>query len=121
MLTLTYVIYIIFSDEIDKPFYTAYAFFFLLIFGLLIWIMIGCAQRCNESKKKQFAVDIDGAPQTVVITVVSPKQESKALETEKRSIIQVIDRVRGNFFITGIQMVRSKKCTLNLHEGEKVK
>ena len=82
MLTLTYVIYIIFSDEIDKPFYTAYAFFFLLIFGLLIWIMIGCAQRCSESKKKQFAVDIDGAPQTIVITVVSPKQESKALETE---------------------------------------
>ena len=82
MLTLTYVIYIIFSDEIDKPFYTAYAFFFLLIFGLLIWIMIGCAQRCNESKKKQFAVDINGAPQTVVITVVSTKQESKAIETE---------------------------------------
>ena len=82
MLTLTYVIYIIFSDEIDKPFYTAYAFFFLLIFGLLIWIMIGCAQRCNESKKKQFAVDINGAPQTVVITVASPKQRSNALETE---------------------------------------
>ena len=82
MLTLTYVIYIIFSDEIDKPFYTAYVFFLLLIFGLLIWIMIGCAQRCSESKKKQFAVDIDGAPQTIVITVVSPKQESKALETE---------------------------------------
>ena len=70
------------SDEIDRPFYTAYVFFVLLIFGLLIWIIIGFVQRCSESKKKQFAVDIDGAPRTIVITVASPKQDSNALQTE---------------------------------------
>ena len=81
MLTLIYLIYIILSDEIDKPFYTAYVFFFMLIFGLLIWIIIGFVQRCSESNKKHFTVDI-GAPQTILITVAAPNQISNALENQ---------------------------------------
>ena len=83
MLTLIYVIYLILSDEIDRPFYTAYVFFVLLIFGLLIWIIIGFVQRCSESNKKHFAVDIIGAPpQTILVTVAAPNQISNALESQ---------------------------------------
>ena len=69
------------SDEIDRPFYTAYVFFVLLIFGLLIWIIIGFVQRCSESNKKHFAVDIE-APPTILPTVAALNQRLNALENQ---------------------------------------